>query len=115
NFKYWQILSNGGDRWKIESPMLPHPNENVQKNFVTSYGMCLKSQIIDLKLEGYNPSFMDQYQPPIKITDWYAARWDCACEYTIKVELLSGNKKCTQKFEPETIYFEQWNDQQWHQ
>ncbi|KAI4824206.1 hypothetical protein KUCAC02_012735 [Chaenocephalus aceratus] len=42
----WKILENGGDRWK-----------KVQKNFVTSYGMCRKEQLIDLEKEGYNASF----------------------------------------------------------
>lgn len=114
-FNHWEIVSNGGDRWTIEESRLPHPNEAVQENFVTSYRMCLKSQLIDLKSEGYNPAFLDHYQPPIKISDWYAARWDCACEYTIKVELLDHKKKCMHTFEPETVYIEQWNDQQWHQ
>lgn len=114
-FKHWQILSNEGDRWKIETPMVPHPNEAVRKNFVTSFGMCLKSQLIDLKSEGYNASFMDHFQPAIKISDWYAARWDCGCEYTIQVELLNQKKKCIQTFQPETVYIDQWNDQQWHQ
>ncbi|XP_033824986.1 F-box only protein 6-like [Periophthalmus magnuspinnatus] len=115
NFRYWQIVSNGGDHWTIEDPKVPHPNEKVQKNFVTSFEMCLKSQDIDLKREGYNASFMDWYQPPIRISDWYAARHDCACEYKIKVELLNEKKKCLQKFEPEMIRFEQWSNQQWHQ
>uniref|UniRef100_A0A8C6V0I5 Si:dkey-147f3.4 n=1 Tax=Neogobius melanostomus TaxID=47308 RepID=A0A8C6V0I5_9GOBI len=114
-FKYWQLVSNGGDRWKIEESMCPHPNEAVLQNFVTSYGLCLKSQLIDLKSEGYYPAFMDLYQPAIKISDWYAARWDCACEYTIKVELLNQKKKSIQTFEPETVHIEQWSDQQWHQ
>lgn len=114
-FKYWQIVANGGDRWKIEKPMVKHPNEAVKKNFVTSFGMCLKSQLIDLTSEGYYPAFMDQYQPAIKISDWYAARWDCACEYTIKVELLNQKKKAIQTFEPEMVYIDQWNDQRWHQ
>lgn len=34
----WQILENSGDRWRVEGVMVAHPDENVQKNFVTSYG-----------------------------------------------------------------------------
>ncbi|XP_022058371.2 F-box only protein 6-like [Acanthochromis polyacanthus] len=113
--KGWQILANGGDNWKIEGLMVPHPNEKVQKNFVTSYHMCKKAQMIDLEKEGYNPSFMDQFQPDIRISDWYAPRWDCACEYTIAVQLLNHKKEVVEQFAPETIYFEQWNDQQWNQ
>lgn len=114
-FTDWKILENGGDRWKVESPMMPHPDQTVQKVFVTSYGMCRKSQLIDLEKEGYSPAFMDQFQPDIKISDWYAPRWDCGCEYEISVELLDQRKKPIQTFAPETVFFEQWNDQQWHQ
>lgn len=114
-FKDWEILENGGDQWTVEDVMVPHPNETVKKNFVTSYGMCWKSQVIDLESEGYNSLLMDRFQPLINISDWYAPRWDCGCEYKIKVELLNQRKKPIRKFEPETIYFEQWNDQEWNQ
>ncbi|XP_031700608.1 F-box only protein 6-like [Anarrhichthys ocellatus] len=113
--KNWQILENGGDNWKVEGVMVPHPNETVQQNFVTSYGMCKKSQLIDLAVEGYNPLFMDHFQPDIKVSDWYAPRWDCGSEYQICVELLNQRKKPVQTFAPETVYFEQWNDHQWTQ
>nr|XP_046252669.1 F-box only protein 6-like [Scatophagus argus] len=113
--KNWQILENGGDRWKVEEVMAPHPNEVVQKNFVTSYGLCMKSQLIDLAEEGYSPSFMDHFQPDIKISDWYAPRWDCGSEYEIHVELLDQRKRPVKTFAPNTISFEQWNDQKWNQ
>ncbi|CAK6963895.1 F-box only protein 6-like [Scomber scombrus] len=111
----WQILDNGGDEWKIDNVREPHPNEVIQKNFVTSYGMCRKSQLIDLEVEGYNKSFMDHFQPEIKVSDWYAPRFDCGCEYQICVELLNQKKRPIKKFAPETVYFEQWNDQKWNQ
>lgn len=31
---------------------------------------CIKSQLIDLAKEGYSPSFMDNFQPDIKVSDW---------------------------------------------
>ncbi len=34
--------------------------------------MCLKQQLIDLNKEGYSDTFMDQQQPHIKISDWWA-------------------------------------------
>uniref|UniRef100_UPI0037E84519 F-box only protein 6-like n=1 Tax=Semicossyphus pulcher TaxID=241346 RepID=UPI0037E84519 len=111
----WQITDNGGDKWKVEGLMVPHPNEIIQKNFVTSFGTCRKTQMIDLTVEGYNPSFMDHFQPDIKISDWYAPRWDCGSEYEIRVELLNQRKRPVQTFAPETIFFEQWNDQKWNQ
>uniref|UniRef100_A0A1A7XTK8 F-box protein 6 n=2 Tax=Iconisemion striatum TaxID=60296 RepID=A0A1A7XTK8_9TELE len=114
-FQCWALTQNNGDRWKIEESMVPHPNEAVQKNFVTSYGMCFKEQTIDLKHEGYNPSFMDEFQPPIRVSDWYAPRWDCGSEYTISVQLLDEGKNVAQEFCPDTVYFPQWNDQAWNQ
>ncbi|KAM3872060.1 F-box only protein 6-like [Diretmus argenteus] len=115
NLNNWQLLENGGDRWKVETPMVPHPDAAVHKVFVTSYHMCKKSQLIDLEKEGYNKAFMDHFQPDIKISDWYAPRWDCGCEYMIRVELLNQKMKPIQTFAPESIYFEQWNEQQWNQ
>ncbi|KAK5895037.1 hypothetical protein CesoFtcFv8_011663 [Champsocephalus esox] len=111
----WKILENGGDRWKVEGLLVSHQNEKVQKNFVTSYGMCRKEQLIDLEKEGYNSSFMDHFQPDIKISDWYAPRWDCGSQYEICVELLNHSKGIVQTFAPDTITFEQWNDQNWNQ
>ncbi|XP_013866372.1 F-box only protein 6 [Austrofundulus limnaeus] len=112
----WTILLNGGDRWNVERPIVPHPNEAVQTNFVTSYNMCIKSQTIDLKKEGYNPSFMDEFQPPIRISDWYAPR--CRCEYRISVQLLDRKNAVVQDFTPDIIYLPQFDEQigeQWHQ
>ncbi|XP_019720642.1 F-box only protein 6-like [Hippocampus comes] len=111
----WQILENNGDRWKVENVFVAHPREGIKSNFVTSYGMCSKSQLIELESEGYNASFMDHIQPDIKISDWYAPRWDCGCQYKIHVELLNQKKKPIQIFSPEEIYFEQWNDGKWKQ
>ncbi|XP_037540377.1 F-box only protein 6-like [Nematolebias whitei] len=112
----WKLLQNGGNRWIIERPIMPHPNEAVQKNFVTSFSMCIKSQTIDLEKEGYSPSFMDEFQPPIRISDWYAPR--CRCEYRISVQLLNRNKAVVQDFTPDTIYLPEFTMQtgeQWHQ
>ncbi|KAK2897354.1 F-box only protein 6-like [Channa argus] len=114
-FNGWEIIANGGDKWVVEGIFEPHPNEKVRKNFVTSYHLCKKSQLIDLEKEGYNPSFMDQFQPDIKISDWYAPRYDCSCEYEICVELLNQAKRKIQTFAPETVYIEQWNNKQWRQ
>lgn len=95
--------------------MVPHPNAAVQTNFVTSYGMCRKEQLINLEKEGYSPSFMDEIQPHIKISDWYAPRWDCGSIYEISVQLLDQQKEILQEFKPEKVSFPQWNDQQWNE
>ncbi|KAJ8371367.1 hypothetical protein SKAU_G00113950, partial [Synaphobranchus kaupii] len=114
-FNGWQILENGGDKWSIEDVSEPLPDETVKKFFVTSYRPCKKFQIINLSKEGYNQSFMDEIQPDILISDWYAQRRDCGSMYEICVELLNQKKKVISKFCPEPVYFEQWTDQKWHQ
>ncbi|XP_055043310.2 F-box only protein 44-like isoform X3 [Misgurnus anguillicaudatus] len=114
-FNGWKIVENGGDEWKIEENFADLPNDNNDKCFVTSFGLCLKQQLIHLKNEGYSPALMDHLQPDIKISDWYAPRWDCGCYYEICVELLDQEKKPISVFQPEKVFFEQWNDQQWCQ
>ncbi|XP_051947192.1 F-box only protein 44-like [Xyrauchen texanus] len=111
----WKIVLNGGDCWTIEDNSVDIPNNTVPKCFVTSYGLCMKQQLIDLKKEGYNPAFMDHLQSEIKITDWYAPRWDCGSQYKICVELLDQKKKVMSTYQPEPVFFPQWNDQQWCQ
>ncbi|XP_065142204.1 F-box only protein 44-like [Paramisgurnus dabryanus] len=114
-FNGWKIVENGGHRWKVEENFAALPNDNNDKCFATSYMLCLKQQLINLKEEGYSPAFMDQMQPDIKISDWYAPRWDCGCYYEICVELLDQEKKPISVFQPKKVFFEQWNDQQWCQ
>ncbi|KAB5546387.1 hypothetical protein PHYPO_G00071460 [Pangasianodon hypophthalmus] len=114
SFTGWKILENGGDRWIVDNVFAAHPDDTVTKCFVTSYGRCIKSQLINLEKEGYSPVFMDQIQPNIVISDWYAPRWDCGSVYEIRVELLNHRKKTIQFFQPEPVTFLQWNDQQWN-
>lgn len=115
NLKGWQFLEKGR-KWKTERLTEPHPKEDVQTKFMTSYGMCRKAQLIDLKKEGYSPPFMDEFQPHIRVTDWYAALWICGSEYTILLQLLNQKKEVVAEYSPEPIYslpFE--NNDQWNQ
>ncbi|XP_073678758.1 F-box only protein 44-like [Garra rufa] len=85
------------------------------KCFVTSYELCLKQQLIDLKKEGYSDAFMDQMQPHIKISDWYAPRSDCASEYELCVELLDQRENLISIFQPDKALFLYENDEPWCQ
>ncbi|GAA6082601.1 F-box only protein 6-like isoform X1 [Tachysurus ichikawai] len=58
---------------------------------------------------------MDEIQPDIVISDWYAPRWDCGSEYQIQVELLNHQKRTVQRFETEPVFCPQWNDQKWEE
>ncbi|EMP41523.1 F-box only protein 2 [Chelonia mydas] len=73
NLEHWGEVENGGDGWKIED--LPgdfgkeFPSDGVHKYFVTSYEWCRKSQVIDLRAEGYWEELMDTTQPKIVVKD----------------------------------------------
>ncbi|XP_063292213.1 F-box only protein 6-like [Pelobates fuscus] len=116
-FKHWKIEENGGDRWKIEDLPGEHGqnihDEKVKKYFVTSYGSCMKSQIIDLKKNGYQDKLMDIVQPEIVIKDWFAPRHDCGSMYIVLVRLLSKKKETIQEFCPGPVYMEQWSNAEW--
>ncbi|XP_062871939.1 F-box only protein 6-like [Trichomycterus rosablanca] len=114
-FQHWKIIDNGGDQWIVDRLFKDHPDETVNKCFVTSYGKCSKQQLINLEKEGYSPAFMDEIQPNIVISDWYAPRWDCGSEYWIHVELLDRRKRQIHIFQPDQVIFQQWNDQEWNQ
>nr|DBA16556.1 TPA: hypothetical protein GDO54_003937 [Pyxicephalus adspersus]DBA16557.1 TPA: hypothetical protein GDO54_003937 [Pyxicephalus adspersus]DBA16558.1 TPA: hypothetical protein GDO54_003937 [Pyxicephalus adspersus] len=118
-FQHWNIEENSGDEWKIEqlpgAHGQPFPDEKVKDYFVTSYGMCLKSQLIDLEAEGYPGHWMDAMQPDIVIRDWYAARHDCGSMYVLDVQLLSKEKTIIEGFLPDQIFIEQWSDAKWSQ
>nr|XP_023649311.1 F-box only protein 6-like isoform X7 [Paramormyrops kingsleyae] len=113
-FSGWKIISNEGDKWIIE-PESSFPDKRVQKYFVTSYGSCIKSQLIDLSKEGYGPYLMDEIQPDIVISDWYSPRYDCGSRYEICVELLNHKQKIINRFRPNRVVFPQWNEMQWQQ
>lgn len=118
-FQHWEIKQNSGDEWKVEQLPgdhgQPFPDENVKDYFVTSYGLCSKSQLIDLYEEGYPEQWMDVMQPDIVIRDWYAARHDCGCKYEMCVQLLSKEKTVIQVFLPDPIVIMQWSDAKWSQ
>nr|XP_017209055.1 uncharacterized protein LOC553461 isoform X6 [Danio rerio] len=108
----WELVENRGHQWVTAENMRTFP---VDTCFVTSYGLCLKQQLIDLQKEGYSDMFMDQRQPHIKISDWYAPRSDHRSEYQICVELLDQkmNPVCT--FEPEKVFFPKGGVYPWRQ
>nr|XP_021525519.1 F-box only protein 6 isoform X2 [Aotus nancymaae] len=113
----WQIDTEGGNYWKVES--LPgdygtdFPDPKVKKYFVTSYEMCLKSQLVDLVAKGYWKELLDTFRPDIVVKDWFAARADCGCTYQLKVYLASADYFVLDSFEPPPVTIEQWNDAAW--
>ncbi|GLH14089.1 hypothetical protein R5R35_007962 [Gryllus longicercus] len=116
---HWEILKNGGDGWKIEEPPngadeLPF-DENFPTTscFSTSYIRCTKVQLIDLWAEGLSPIIMDELRPTIYVSEWYAARYDCASTYTLYVTLLNRNQQKLLAFK-QTKRVEQWLGSEWN-
>ncbi|XP_063173548.1 F-box only protein 6-like [Candoia aspera] len=116
-FDPWLKESDGGDQWKIEQLPGDHgrnfPHPPIQKYFVTSFQLCLKSQLITLRDHGYWDELMDKARPDIVVKDWYAARFDCGCRYQVCVRLLSKNYIVLQEFMPEDVVIQQWSDAEW--
>lgn len=63
------------DEWTAESLPGNHgtrfPDPKVKNYFVTFYGMCLKSQVVDLKAQGYWEELLDIFLPDIVVKDWF--------------------------------------------
>ncbi|XP_054546974.1 F-box only protein 6 isoform X1 [Talpa occidentalis] len=117
--RFWQLDMNGGDNWNVESIPGAHGTEfhdsSVKKYFVTSYEMCLKSQMVNLKAEGYWEELLDTYRPDIVVKDWFAARADCGCTYQIRIQLTSADYIVLASYEPPPVTIEQWSDARWRE
>ncbi|XP_066528301.1 F-box only protein 2-like isoform X2 [Hoplias malabaricus] len=104
--KYWELIKNGGDRWKVEDmPGDCGPafiDKTVTKYFTTSYQMCLKQQVVDLLEEGLTAEELDRGSP-VTVEDWYCSRSDCGCVYQLTVHLLDKNKEVIENFKKERL------------
>ncbi|XP_075180954.1 F-box only protein 27-like [Anomaloglossus baeobatrachus] len=112
---HWNV-THGALGWGVETNISILVGAEQQICFVTSFMWCEKSQIIDLLQEGLEEHLLDVHQPSICISDWYAGRHECGCEYKIKVQLLAANKQTVLKafsLAPDPI--PQWNDTRYHQ
>uniref|UniRef100_A0A8C0QXN6 F-box protein 44 n=1 Tax=Canis lupus dingo TaxID=286419 RepID=A0A8C0QXN6_CANLU len=118
-FEFWSLDVNGGDEWKVEDlsgdQRKEFPNDQVKKYFVTSYYTCLKSQVVDLKAEGYWEELMDTTRPDIEIKDWFAARPDCGSKYQLCVQLLSSAHAPLGTFQPDPATIQQKSDAKWRE
>ncbi|XP_048206192.1 F-box only protein 44 isoform X3 [Perognathus longimembris pacificus] len=118
-FEFWSLDVNGGDEWKVEDlskdQRKEFPNDQVKKYFVTSYYTCLKSQVVDLKAEGYWEELMDTTRPVIEVKDWFAARPDCGSKYQLCVQLLSSAHAPLGTFQPDPATIQQKSDAKWRE
>ena len=101
----WNIISNGGNGWKIDTG----GGKEGTKSFATSYGWCKRYQEIDLLAKGYSAAQLDA-APTIDIGEWFAgfgAVWmyDYAHEdYAyLKVELRDANHNAISSYDSGTF------------
>lgn len=91
--------------------LLPASHQNIWLVRVSLSDMTDESQRASIKRAAGHVS--DAFVCLCRVR--YAPRWDCGSEYRMTVQLLDHKKKVLREFAPETVYFPQWNDQQWHQ
>ncbi|KAK6108999.1 F-box associated region family protein [Brugia pahangi] len=88
-YQNWEIYEDGGDEFGIEKPPVGCiALEEIPVAFVTSYDWCSKFQIIDLWKEGIERAFLDEFCPPITVSEYHTGRFDCASIYLLEVQLL---------------------------
>lgn len=124
-FNNWLMDRNGGDHFIIEDCTLLDKDfcevqeemvsRNVTKCFTTSYGACSKLQVIDLYKHcggsGVTQQFIDEYQPPIYVSEWYGSRRDCGCTYQLRVILFDSNYQPIRRCNCNYLY--QYRVEQW--
>lgn len=86
--QHWTIVKDGGSGFRIEKPPKGSDKDGFPSCFATSYGACVKEQLVDLQKEGCDSWILDDLQPKIIASEWHAARFDCASTYKLYVALL---------------------------
>ncbi|XP_022104247.1 F-box only protein 6-like [Acanthaster planci] len=122
----WIITGNGGDGWLVETERagseskpdeLRAISDGSPHHFATSYGWCIRHQLIDLVAEGCSEAMLDKAQPDIFVSEWFAARFDCGSVYELTVQLQrdeSGNKdRIIDKFTFGPYTTPQWGPSYW--
>ena len=88
----WATSSNN---WSIENTQtgargrLTDSHGILYTNFVTSYSLGEKIQVIDLDQEGFDDCMLEQMKPEIEISESYTSRFDCGCSYKLCVFIFS--------------------------
>lgn len=111
NYSYLVLEPKDSDDgfWGIETeqngsqPLLDNDG-NKCKNFVTSYNLCSKFQIIDLESKDLLEDLKRYPKCRIEISESYAPRWDCGSMYRIIVWLLDEDFKVLDEFKYDEMF-----------
>lgn len=96
----------------VARKLLKEPAQLPFKNFVTSYYLGCKYQVIDLNLEGVDATFLENYKPKIEVGEHYVARNDCGSSYYLDVWLIDDSFQLITSYSfVRTI--EQWENLEW--
>jgi hypothetical protein len=81
----WTIEQNGGDGWATSGAA-----HSGSKSFITSYALCVKSQLIDLVANGLSPAALDA-SPTVDAEVWVAL-FGAPDPYQVTVELRDASQ-----------------------
>ncbi|XP_043849787.1 F-box only protein 44-like [Dromiciops gliroides] len=116
-FNFWENEQRAENHWSIQDISGFHgkefPDPRVRKCFLADYGDCLKSQLVDLKAEGYSEELMDTVRPDIVIKDWFAVTSNCCYNYYICVHLLCDDFETLDMFELTQVVVDGRHNSEW--
>lgn len=101
---HWSVSQYRGHAPKVEispagaDPIASHvPPEEIGgkkvQHWVTSYMLGGMTQVVRLLDEGCSKAVLDDLRPPIHVSAWCAARWDCGSRFQLKARLLDSKMK----------------------
>ncbi|XP_069500327.1 uncharacterized protein [Ambystoma mexicanum] len=88
---HWEV-DHGGDGWAVVETGCCHVGAGTRA-FSSSFEWCTKWQVIDLLAEGFSEEELDEHQPEICISDWYAPHPSFGGEYEIHVKLMTADRR----------------------
>lgn len=90
---HWEV-DNGGNGWDVvETECCSFGACSQSKAFVSSFDWCTKWQVVDLWAAGYSQECLDNEQPEICVSDWFAPHPEFGGMYKIHVQLMSMDRR----------------------
>ncbi|VDP38162.1 unnamed protein product [Soboliphyme baturini] len=90
--RHWEALRGGGEGFIIERPPVYVETDVFPVCFATSFESDIKLQAVDLIKEGCDSKVLDSLKPVITVSEWHAARIDCASTHGLVVHLLKSKQ-----------------------
>jgi len=107
--------------WEIETEQNGAPKNlfkadclSLYENFSTTHFSGQKSQLIDLAGFGIDEAFMKNVKPSIEVGENYTARFDCGCQYHLRVYLIDSKFELIDNLSFDDTLL-QWYDGEWRQ